>query len=469
MTDFIDTLLTSMSSKFNETSPDLVPINLNEDKTLKWRGLHNNQFSKKRKDGKRIVEKNTPNTSTYVDDPPLINESVSCAVNADVIQPDETKVNENDSVVVESIEQQSNEKNSSSNSDMKNSSENVNNLNDKEKMSDSTKDYDQRPFRRLRRNNKMNDDMNDDVSIVNQGNSRKIGLRPKRQSLASTGSSNENNRSISPRGEKDEKMEKSNADAATLNRNSIMTRQRGRANQTKNTVDDLGETMPKTRNERKNSNTNEVDDATTNSQPKPIKFLRRSERTLHSTNSNDQKDFVQNQTSDSQTKIIIDVVDVEQPKLDKEPVTRSRKRTIDEKKTTTQDEAIIEEKTVPNEMEIDLSNEIELKVDSKNVTDVMEVKKNDDIEMTEIINDDQLANGSEVNASTSRKRGRKQPVAKSKSNLKLNTTITTRNTPSKKSPRFSTDESPFIYSIPKKDKLAAEQQVSSEYFEFFFL
>lgn len=56
MTDFIDNLLTSMSSKFNEQK-EVGPINLNEDKTLKWRGLHNNQYAavKKRKDGRKTT------------------------------------------------------------------------------------------------------------------------------------------------------------------------------------------------------------------------------------------------------------------------------------------------------------------------------------------------------------------------------------------------------------------------------
>lgn len=41
MTDYLDTLLNSMSTKFNET--EVVDLNLNEDKTLKWRGLLNNK------------------------------------------------------------------------------------------------------------------------------------------------------------------------------------------------------------------------------------------------------------------------------------------------------------------------------------------------------------------------------------------------------------------------------------------
>lgn len=56
MTDFIDNLLTNMSTKFNEQK-EVGPINLKEDKTLKWRGLHNNQYAavKKRKDARKSV------------------------------------------------------------------------------------------------------------------------------------------------------------------------------------------------------------------------------------------------------------------------------------------------------------------------------------------------------------------------------------------------------------------------------
>lgn len=66
MTDFIDNLLTNMSTKFNEQK-EVGPINLKEDKTLKWRGLHNNQYAavKKRKDARKSVT-NTSDTPENV-------------------------------------------------------------------------------------------------------------------------------------------------------------------------------------------------------------------------------------------------------------------------------------------------------------------------------------------------------------------------------------------------------------------
>lgn len=61
MTD-LDTLLNSMSSKFNET--EAVDLNLNDDKTLKWRGLFNNKSATfgRRRDGhaSTIITKKEP-------------------------------------------------------------------------------------------------------------------------------------------------------------------------------------------------------------------------------------------------------------------------------------------------------------------------------------------------------------------------------------------------------------------------
>lgn len=58
MTDFIDNLLTSMSSKFNEQK-EVGPINLSGDKTLKWRGLHNNQYAAVKKRRKPAINNNS--------------------------------------------------------------------------------------------------------------------------------------------------------------------------------------------------------------------------------------------------------------------------------------------------------------------------------------------------------------------------------------------------------------------------
>lgn len=435
-----------MSSKFNETNADL-QINLNEDKTLKWRGLHNNQYAavKKRKDIKRS-EKTTSNTSS-TDDPPLMNDSVSVNVNADDVATDAadvTKSHDSDTIVDLDVSEKS-EQNDLTGNDTKSVSgdkmEKINN--DKEKD-------DQRPFRRTLRRKQNADETNDDV---NAEKNRKVGLRPKRQSSA--GSANEN-RSVSPRGEKDEK---STNEPTAANRN-IVTRQRGRAKkidrensvetQSKSAADESNDSIPKTRSERKNSIANEVDDGLS-TQPTPPK-LRRSER-MHTPS--DQKETI---TVEDRSKSEIDAA--EQKANASEHATRSRKRTLDDKKshesTEMKDEKSSDTKLVPSEMEVDTKEEVEQTTDVKNDNS----QASDDVVMieppTETNNDDQVSNGSNGNI-VARKRGRKPGNTKAKANLKLSMTIATRNSPVKKSPRFTSDESPFVYTIPKKDKAAAEQ------------
>lgn len=474
MTDFIDSLLTSMSSKFNETNTDLAPINLNEDKTLKWRGLHNNQYAavKKRKDGKRN-EKTTTTTaqapatiessSADSDPPPLMNaisntsttnvNADDVATTADVTQTDELKTNCNRSVLfdtcIESCENIEKLNDSIGETETKNivstdKMERTNN-NDKERIND-TKDDDQRPFRRtLRRkqNSAMDETIDDLMNVTN----RKIGLRSTRQSSASGGSANEN-RSVSPKRErerdKDEKLEKSISDTALNSRISVMTRQRGRARKIDGehssiAADESNDSLPKAQNERNASFANEVDDGSANNQPTPPK-LRRSIR-MHSSVSSDH-------TAEDRTTLV-----AEQKLTDLQ--TRSKKRTVDDKKVQEQptndamkEEKLTDDKSVPSViMEVDILNENDEKLND------VKIKKSDD--SSEVIENVPMEPISEQIA---RKRGRK-PAAKAKANLKLNTTISTRNSPVKKSPRFSSDESPFCYTIPKKDK-AMDQPVS---------
>lgn len=455
MTDFIDNLLTSMSSKFNETNADL-QINLNEDKTLKWRGLHNNQYAavKKRKDIKRS-EKSTTSNTTSTDDPPLMSDSASVTVSADdVVTADVTQCHEADSVVASCTI--SSEKSETNHSTAGNDTKSVS-ADKMEKINiDKEKDDDQRPFRRTLRRKQNADDANDDVGNLDKN--RKVGLRPKRYSSA--GSTSEN-RSVSPRGEKDDKL----TNEMTTNRN-IVTRQRGRAKkhdrdssvevQSKHTADESNESLPKTRNERKSSIANEVDDGL-GAQPSPPK-LRRSER-MHTSTPCDQKDPIIHIQSDDRAKSEADAAETKL--TDKEHITRSRKRTLDDKKsqdcTDLKDDLCVDDKVVPSEMDVDVREEAEAKTEPK----CENSQKSDDVEIIEAVqetnNDDQFPNGSETNVVIVRKRGRKPGFTKAKANLKLSMTIATRNTPMKKSPRFTSDESPFVYTIPKKDKASAEQ------------
>lgn len=490
MTDFID-LLTSMSSKFNETNADL-QINLNEDKTLKWRGLHNNQYAavKKRKDIKRSEKAVAPNTSsttatttttttatatTTDDDPPLMNDSVSVTVNADDVATaaDVTKSHDIDSIVVVESSQTTTSEKSEENILTGNDTKSVS-VDKMEKINnDKEKDDDQRPFRRtLRRKQNADETTNaDDSSGLNADRNRKIGLRPKRQSSA--GSASEN-RSVSPRG--GDKEEKSIATIDTVaNRKNIMTRQRGRAKKTseressvevqsKSAADESNDSLPKTRGERKNSLANEVDDG----QIQPtLPKLRRSER-MHTSTPSDQKlDQTDAQGQpDDRNKSETDGIE-HKSNADKEHATRSRKRTVDDKKPTdyaieTKDEKSFDDKSVPSEIEVDTKYEDEVKIEDEKNENSQKVVV-DDVEMIDAppapadTNHDQDQSNSSDSNVVARKRGRKPGAAKGKGNLKLNMTIATRNSPVKKSPRLNSDESPFVYTIPKKDKAAAEQ------------
>lgn len=476
MTDFIDSLLTSMSSKFNETNTDLAPINLNEDKTLKWRGLHNNQYAavKKRKDGKRNEKTTTTTaqapvaTTTTIeslsdsDPPPLMNATCTTTTNvnaddvattADVTQNDEQKICCNRSVVFEACIESSENIEKLNDSIGETETKNIvstdkmerTNNNDKERIND-TKDDDQRPFRRTLRR-KQNSAMDETIDELMNVTNRKIGLRSTRQSSASGGSANEN-RSVSPKRErerdKDEKLEKSISDTALNSRHSVMTRQRGRARKIDGehssiAADESNDSLPKAHSERNASFANEVDDGSANNQPTPPK-LRRSIR-MHSSVSSDH-------TAEDRTTLI-----VEQKLTDLQ--TRSKKRTVDDKKVqehstndAMKEEKLTDDKSVPSViMEVDISNE-----NDEKLNDVKIKKSEDSSEVIENVTMEPIAE------QIARKRGRK-PAAKAKANLKLNTTISTRNSPVKKSPRFSSDESPFCYTIPKKDK-TMDQPVS---------
>lgn len=48
MTDLIDSILSSMSSKFNDIN--ITNVDITEDKTMKWRGMLNNKYASRRKE-----------------------------------------------------------------------------------------------------------------------------------------------------------------------------------------------------------------------------------------------------------------------------------------------------------------------------------------------------------------------------------------------------------------------------------
>lgn len=455
MTDFFNNLLTSMSSKFNETNTDVVPINLNDDKTLKWRGLHNNQFSKKRKDCKRSSDKGDDHDGEQSDD-------------GDVNADESSEMDAGDTSVVVDGENSANDKDQLSETTSSSTTTTPTPTPTATTSTAKVELSDQRVSRRLRRSH---------IDEVSAETSRKTGLRPKRQSSA--GSVNESNRSLSPRVEKEVKQEKldksdkgdktsaTESPATVPKRNSIMTRQRGRANQSKNgTNDDLNESMARSQSERKSGVGIEGDGESSEApSTKPTKSLRRSERTNANHLANDHKDTTASNESLAKT---MDV-DCEQNRTEKELITRSRKRTVDDRKVN--DVLVKEEKPTPTK-EVDekpagdvVGATVSCTVESKDETkdSVVSVENSENATVNEAIEtnlDDRAINGNGTEVQPARKRGRRQGFVKSRSGLRLTASIGTRNAPAKKSPRFSPDESPFVYSISKKDKLAAEQLVS---------
>lgn len=532
MTDFIDTLLTSMSSKFNETNADL-EINLNEDKTLKWRGLHNNQYAAVKKRNKDIKRGSEKTATAATDDPPLKSDS-SAANNkatgagaddvaiADVTQPIENNSSSSNNnnggssdsiaIVVTQAKSVHSEPSTSTTDKMEKTTAN----NDKEKESDNF------VFRRtLRRKQNaatgaVGDETTrstDDVSALTADKNRKIALRPKRHSSA--GSASEH-RSVSPRGSattaaSSEKDDASSPAAAAASRNTRGLRGRTKkSHDRENSVESQSNEQTKaTRTmERKNSISHEVEDASGHHQPTPPK-LRRSERMHTATPNNDHTSDDRSTKSDT-----LDATPIDQKSNDRstEHATRSRKRTFEADKKPNETVEVKDEEKVnagqPIEIDCveikDESEAMDVKSEEPTKAEVLEpdakavehVQKMEDVEIIESDpiatsaatsadslvteptqqNEDQLSNGSDGGTTTagastaaaaaksptaavaSRKRGRGRPnLSAKKGNLKLNMTIATRNSPVKKSPRMTSDETPFVYTIPKKDKVAAEQ------------
>lgn len=62
MTEFLDTLLTSMANTFNEGQNNIA-VNLIEDKTLKWRRLLNNKYAQRNKNAKDQTKNNNSDTT----------------------------------------------------------------------------------------------------------------------------------------------------------------------------------------------------------------------------------------------------------------------------------------------------------------------------------------------------------------------------------------------------------------------
>lgn len=315
---------------------------------------------------------------------------------------------------------------------------------------------DLRPFRRTLRRKQNADDANDDVNFVSQSqnNIGKKSIRSRRQLFGGSGSVSETG-SISP------KIVDEKPNESVANNDSVTTRRRGRA---KKLMENDSETANKgneevaiavtIKTERKNSIAQEATECSAGAtvdnvpaSPQPPPKLRRSERTLHASISHEPKDAADDHST-------IDVADA---------VKKTRKRTIDERKMPEPKEECVASTDLPLP-----------EVKAENVDDTNGDDANKSSELASPVEaagkDEPIAVDDDAGAMVvPRKRGRKPgSKIKSKVDLKVNMTIATRSSPVKKSPRFSSDESPFSYSIPKRDRERNAEQVSGEGFPFSF-
>lgn len=518
-----------MSEKFNQANK-LVEINLNEDKTLKWRGLHNNQYAaaKRKKDGTPAATATTTTTTAMTtttvaaattttsttkqraiarskshsaDDPsPSINDSNSSSSSSSSsgrIERSGAEWSNNaqrlETTAADHVHQSTKASStvaattttiSSTTTTATTTTMTAAAVADKPDAISNTsgKTMDLRPFRRtLRRKQNNTDDANDDVNFVSQvqqqqNNIGKKSIRSRR--FGGSGSVSETG-SISPKIVDEKPIEPS---VTTNTTDSITTRRRGRAKKLENELENanlapaVATTATTTtttataaatiKTERKNSiaqETNECSvvvvavDNVQATQPPPK--LRRSERTLHASISHEPKDVADDHST-------IDTV---------ETVKKTRKRTIDERKMPEPKEECIASTDSPvPEVKAERMDEVNGDDATANAkpTSAATTESTNAIEAS-AAKDEAIAIDDDAGAmAVPRKRGRKPgSKLKSKVDLKVNMTIATRSSPVKKSPRFSSDESPFSYSIPKRDRERNAEQVSKTkdfFFHFFF-
>lgn len=447
MTDLIEKVLSNMSEKFNQPSK-IVEINLNDDKTLKWRGLHNNQYAaaKRKKDGTK--QRTVRSKSNCADDPPpLMNDSgnSSSIVNGSGVAVGSNNNNNSSCSSTSSrttiastrklIETNGNNladdaiDGADDDDDIDNGNIGINHLNDKDIKTDNMP-----PLRRtLRRKVNTIDDQIDDNLIQNIVG--KKSMRSKRQQINSE-SSIETGSTMSNRDEN--------------TNDSIVTRRRGRARKFENESDEILTIKSVHSIDDGSNDTQNVSMSTTSSTSssvaQPPQKLRRSERMHGSAASLEQQkdvtslgDTIDNDDGTNAAHDHNMTIDISAT------VRKTRKRTIDDKKPLDlKDEIITLDDTIPNEVK-----KCEEKIENETV--IAEIKANNETLPKEEI--DYESNGDPGGSVGPRKRGRKPgSKLKTKADLKVNMTIATRNSPIKKSPRFSSDESPFTYSIPKKDK-----------------
>lgn len=542
-----------MSEKFNQANK-LVEINLNEDKTLKWRGLHHNQYAsaKRKKDGTAVTTTTTAAAAATAAAATTTTSLTTTTTTATTTMTTATSTTKQRAIACSkshSADDPSPFDSNSSSSSISNSNGSVcsgsanalsgvsatpatdasvgpshehencvssapmatttNSMSssaavaasaptssttatvsttstDKHEPthdSNSGKSMDLRPFRRTLRRNKQNvDDASDDVNFVSQTTatttqqqqqqSNSIGKKSIRSRRSLLGGS----RSVSEAGSISPKTvdEKSSESATPTTDSSITTRRRGRAKKLENELESANKSAEDTamittssaitvKAERKNSIAHEtsvcnvVDVAVDNAQvtqPSPPK-LRRSERTLHASAPHETKDVAAAATAATAAVAVEDHSSIETTV----EAVKTRKRTIDERRMPE-----------PKEESTDLPLP---EVKAEQIDDAN--GGGDDTAAAPAIaatsKDEAIAIDGDAGAiAVPRKRGRKPgSKIKSKVDLKVNMTIATRSSPVKKSPRFSSDESPFSYSIPKRDRERNAEQVSPHLYTLFLV
>lgn len=441
MTDLIEKVLSNMSEKFNQPSK-IVEINLNDDKTLKWRGLHNNQYAaaKRKKDGTKQQRPVRSKSNCADDPPPLMNDSgnSSSVINGGgAAGGSNNDSNSSASISVRAVPSsrrtmaESNGDNSGNDgidsvdavaADDDEPGDEKNNSADKDTKSDV------QPLRRtLRRKANTADDQIDDVSSQS---SAKKSMRSKRQPVISD--------TVSEAGSSTSKGD----EATRPNENSgdsVVTRRRGRARK----MDTDGD-------ESASKSVTSLDDASNDTQVMPganaqPPKLRRSERMHGSAASlEQQKDVASGETVENEDGHAHD----QNAAIDISATARkTRKRTIDEKKSPElRDETIFSVNDA-----VAAAAVVVIEVKKSDVEAIADVKPADEAPPKKEIEEE--VRGEPSSSIMPRKRGRKPGTKlKQKTDLKVNMTIATRSSPIKKSPRFSSDESPFTYTLSKKDK-----------------
>lgn len=416
MTDFIDNLLTNMSTKFNEQK-EVGPINLKEDKTLKWRGLHNNQYAavKKRKENAR---KSVASTSDTPENALVTGENSAAVSSAEKIAAKETQ---DDSAIDE----------------MGNAEES-------------------KSIRRTTRR-KLNEEV-----VENVGRLR--GRQRKRQTSPEVATSEP----VVP-----EKFDRPNDDVTSVAAGRARrTRVRKSTNSADQSAANDAAITPLDRSKSPNVKSEEVPavevDAVEPPAPHGQPRLRRSERTLYGAATPEVKESAS--STETKTEEIVKTGFASNEPGACESLKKYRKKGLEgvDKKAGAEDGKAIQSERidVPNKAQTSPHEDIKPEADQTIAEDTIAKVEGDSggggvpianaLDKTEEVADNDVEIVEPLAANTPKKRGRKpgtkiMPKIEKKSEIP----IATRSSRVKKSPRH--DETAFLYNLSKKDKTLNEQ------------